>query len=135
MGTFCTICASFAYVPFYAFLDRYFGAGRSLKLVVQKTAANQLIMSPFFDLPLYFSLTSFLDGYTWDGAVERCRVHYWDTLLGTWAVWVPVCIFNFSMVPLHFRVPVAYSGEFTWSLVISWISHRPVHEDDPKPAP
>jgi len=45
-------------------------------------------------------------------------------LLGTWAVWVPVCFFNFSLMPLHFRVPVAYTAEGIWCCVMSYLSHR-----------
>ena len=54
----------------------------------------------------------------------RFKREYWDTLLGTWAVWVPVCFLNFSLVPLHFRVSVAYTAEFIWACVISYLSHR-----------
>jgi protein Mpv17 len=126
MSSFCCLCASVVYVPFYSWLDRVFGPGRSLLQVAQKTAANQLGLSPFFDLPLYFAWTGFLDGYTAEAGWERFRVQYRDTLFGTWAVWIPVCILNFSVIPLHFRVAVAYTGEFAWSCVVSWLSHRPI---------
>jgi hypothetical protein len=125
MGSFCSLCASVVYVPFYQYLDRVFGAGRTMKQVVQKTAVNQLLLSPFFDLPVYFAWSGYIDGLTREQSVDRFKLQYKDTLFGTWAVWVPVCTFNFRYVPLHLRVPVAYTGEAVWAMTISWLSHRP----------
>jgi protein Mpv17 len=125
MASFCATCATCVYVPFFAWLDRFFGSGTSLKTVLQKTAANQLVVSPFFDVPFYLSWSSFVAGMSAEETIGKIRCHYVDTVLGTWAVWVPMCLGNFAYVPLHFRVTVAYTAEFVWTCLISWLSHRP----------
>eukprot|EP01048_Picozoa_sp_COSAG05_P008878 COSAG05_NODE_698_length_7869_cov_639.155727_1_plen_273_part_00 len=130
MASFCTFMGTVVYVPFFFAMDKYIGAGRTLSIVAQKVAVNQLIVSPVVDLPIYFSWTGYLDGLSLEASWKRFTTQYCDTLFGTWAIWTPVGFFNFAFVPLHLRVPVAYAGEFIWSITVSYLSHRPIEEDD-----
>ena len=57
MSTFCVFMASVIYVPFFFALDKYIGTGRNLKIVLKKLAINQLLLSPFVDVPIYFAWT------------------------------------------------------------------------------
>ena len=130
MASFCTFMGAVIYVPFYFALDKYIGSGTTIKIVIQKIAVNQLALSPFVDLPIYFSWTGFLDGLSPSDSWKRFTTQYWDTLYGTWAIWTPVGIVNFMFVPLHLRVPVAYVGEFFWSISTSYLSHRPIEDNE-----
>jgi len=124
MGSFCAGLATIVYVPFYYWMDRFFGPGMHVTNALKKTALNQLALTPFFDLPVYFSFSAWLEGHDFDSAYKRFKTTYFDSLIGTWCVWLPVSAVNFTLVPIHFRVPVAYVGEFGWACVVSWTSHR-----------
>jgi len=125
MGVYNGTFAACAYVPFYAFLDSWLGAGSSIRVVASKTAMDQLLMMPLVELPLYFGWTGLCDGRSMDQIVSGMRSNYSDALVGTWAIWVPVLALNFAFIPLHLQVPVAYLADFVWASMVSWVSHRP----------
>ena len=129
MASFCTFMGTVVYVPLFFAMDKYIGAGRTLSIVAQKVVVNNLI-TPVLDLPIYFSWTGYLDGLSLEASWKRFTTQFRDTLIGTWSIWIPVGFFNFAFVPLHLRVPVAYAGEFIWSITVSYLSHRPIEEDD-----
>lgn len=43
----------------------------------------------------------------------------WENLKALWAVWVPSQLINFSVVPLHLRVPFVAFVSFTWCVILS----------------
>ena len=108
------------YVPFYYALDKYLGPRR----VLLKTFLDVGLMTTLVDLPLWFAWTGMLEGRTVQGATDRVRGQFKDTLLATWALWVPVTVANFALVPLPLRVPLAFVAEFVWAIVASYVSHR-----------
>jgi hypothetical protein len=73
MASFCATFASVVYVPFYRALDRFHGPARTLKNVLYKTAWNQLALSPFVDVPVYFAWSSYLDDDPDPWRRFRCR--------------------------------------------------------------
>ena len=125
MAVFNATFAACAYVPFYAFLDRWLGAGNSVLVVAQKTAMDQLLMMPLVELPLYFGFTGACDGRSLDQIADGVRKNYVDALVGTWTIWVPVLALNFAFIPVHLQVPVAYLADWVWASMVSWVSHRP----------
>ena len=56
--------------------------------------------------------------------------HYRDTLLGTWAIYIPVQVVNFAVVPLPMRVPIAYAADVVCCALYSHLSHRPAAPDE-----
>ena len=120
--------AAIVYVQFFSALDRW-SPGTSALSVAKKVAADNLAMGPFVGLPVYYAWTSAFAGHTPQEALDRAQRQYVPTMLGSWAIWVPGNALLFAFVPPHLRVPLGYTGEFTWSVMMSLVS-RPARGDD-----
>lgn len=133
VGAMALYNASFAalvYIPFYRALDVWFGATSTVRNVLQKTAMDQFVMVPAFDLPAYFAVTGLLEGNTVQQVKASLSNSYRDTLLGTWAIYIPIQIVNFSIVPLSMRVPIAYAADIVCCALYSHLSHRTPEQPD-----
>eukprot|EP01017_Pseudomicrothorax_dubius_P021918 TRINITY_DN2358_c0_g1_i2.p1 TRINITY_DN2358_c0_g1~~TRINITY_DN2358_c0_g1_i2.p1 ORF type:complete len:212 (+),score=29.53 TRINITY_DN2358_c0_g1_i2:75-710(+) len=62
----------------------------------------------------------------WDvkKAYDSMTSKLWETQLANWKVWPFALMFNFSMVPLQYRVLFANFIGFFWNTYLSWISNR-----------
>ena len=51
--------------------------------------------------------------------LERYQQNVATDMLNCWKLWVPMQAINFSVVPVHMRVPFAAGVSFVWSCILS----------------
>lgn len=60
---------------------------------------------PLMYFPFFYSLKGTLEGRTIEDSLQAARRDMWDNLKHLWTIWVPAQLVNFSVVPLHLRIP------------------------------
>jgi hypothetical protein len=121
-GLFSSVYASQLYVPWVRFLDTRFGSAMTLRSAFLKMGCDNLVLCPLVGLPLYYAWTSAAAGHSTQQAEDRVRTGYWNTLVGSWCIWVPIQLTNYRLVPLPFRVVFMYVGEIAWAVMASFVS-------------
>mmetsp|Transcript_24083 Transcript_24083/g.95607 ORF Transcript_24083/g.95607 Transcript_24083/m.95607 type:complete len:266 (+) Transcript_24083:1091-1888(+) len=58
-------------------------------------------------------------------ALRKCRRNWRSDVVACWAIWVPACIFNFSVCPVDMRVPFAALVSFVYTAIVSWRRGKP----------
>ena len=51
--------------------------------------------------------------------LERCRTNWMTDMVACWKLWIPMQAINFSVCPVHMRVPFAASVSFVWCGILS----------------
>ena len=51
--------------------------------------------------------------------LQRYKLNMQQDMVACWKLWVPMQCLNFSIVPVHLRVPFAASVSFAWSCILS----------------
>ena len=51
--------------------------------------------------------------------LQRYQTNITTDMVNCWKLWVPAQLINFSVVPVHMRVPFAAGVSFVWSCVFS----------------
>lgn len=46
-----------------------------------------------------------MEGRAWESSLEKCSADMGENLKALWSIWVPAQLVNFSVVPVHLRVP------------------------------
>ena len=87
-----------------------------------RVALDQFIYSPPL-IAAYFSYLGTLRGHSWQTVQEEVSKKIGPTMLVNWAVWIPACAINFSMVPLHYRVLVANCVGFCYGIFLSFVAN------------
>ena len=114
---------AFQYVQYTLWFPRLF-PGSSASVVVKRVAFDQIINTGMWYYPLFYMVQSCV----MHGAVsldlvasglQRYRVNIATDMCNCWKLWVPAQLVNFSVVPVHLRVPYAAGVSFVWSCVLS----------------
>lgn len=71
-----------------------------------RTAVDQGILAPLFYIPLYFTAMPLLEGRSFAQARLHLKDHWAQVVKTNAAVWVPVQILNFAVIPPAFRLVV-----------------------------
>ena len=113
---------AFQYVQYTLWFPRLF-PGSSASVVVKRVAFDQIINTGMWYYPLFYMVQSCV----MHGAVsldlvasglQRYRVNIATDMCNCWKLWVPAQLVNFSVVPVHLRVPYAAGVSFVWSCVL-----------------
>lgn len=94
--------------------------------LVKRILLDQLIMAPLYTF-LFISLTGWFEGLTIPEIQERLRRLYWYILTSNWKIWPLIQIFNFSFMPLQYRVPWQGSCGVLWTVFLSLSTHSSAH--------
>mmetsp|Transcript_7269 Transcript_7269/g.15867 ORF Transcript_7269/g.15867 Transcript_7269/m.15867 type:complete len:238 (+) Transcript_7269:230-943(+) len=80
---------------------------------------DQCIHHPLMYFPAFYLLRGAMEGRDPRYSLEKCKNEMWENLKALWAVWVPAQLVNFSVVPLHLRVPFVAGISFLWCVILS----------------
>ena len=85
--------------------------------------------------PLFYVVQSCVMNASWSQAtasegIERYKANIATDMVNCWKLWVPFQAINFSVVPVHMRVPFAAGVSFVWSCILSALrgDMKPVHK-------
>ncbi|PNG99930.1 Protein sym1 [Tetrabaena socialis] len=84
-----------------------------------KTFIDQCIHHPLLYFPCFYSLKGMVEGRPWADSMADCHEHLWENCKALWMIWVPAQMINFTVVPLHLRIPFVAGVSFAWTVVIS----------------
>ncbi|KAH9466663.1 hypothetical protein Pst134EB_001711 [Puccinia striiformis f. sp. tritici] len=90
--------------------------------LLKRILLDQLVMAPLYTF-LFISLTGWFEGLTIPEIRERLHELYWYLLTANWKIWPLIQIFNFSFMPLQYRVPWQGSCGVLWTVFLSLSTH------------
>lgn len=97
--------------------------GSKTRDTITKVFLDQMIYAPFVAIPLYFTVMKYLENRS-ELVKDRLREKYWPTLKSTWTVWPPIQLFNFFVVPQHYRLLAVNSFRLGWNCFLSLLNAR-----------
>ena len=122
----------FALHLWFRTLDATFGAAMTLRNVVFKCIADQLVYAPF-SIIMFFSYASATKGGTVTEIVERSKEKINTSIYSTWladcSVWPMVNFLNFRYIPIHFRPTFVCCVQLAWQVYMSGIGHSEVRQE------
>ncbi|EFJ42322.1 hypothetical protein VOLCADRAFT_107297 [Volvox carteri f. nagariensis] len=100
-----------------------------------KTFIDQCIHHPVLYFPSFYTLKGMVEGKPLSESMSEYREHLWDNCKALWMIWVPAQMVNFTVVPLHLRIPFVAGVSFAWTVVISCMrgaldKKKPAAEED-----
>jgi len=72
---------------------------------LEQTCANQFIVIPVIYYPVFFSLTGWVQGLTFEATIERAEKTLVPLLLRNWLFWIPVQYYQFGFVDKELHIP------------------------------
>ena len=109
--------AAFAKAPLAAKLKDTVG---QRNMVVQ-VVIDQFVHHPFLYFPVFYGLKEVVNGGTVGGGLAKYQKNYKEDLPALWKLWVPSTIINFSIMPMHLRIPWVASTSLIWTCIISYM--------------
>jgi protein Mpv17 len=127
---------AFQYVQYTLWFPRFFPGNAGLD-VAKKVAFDQIINTGMWYYPLFYMVQSCVMSATVSAdklgeGIERYKTNVTTDMVNCWKLWVPAQIVNFSLVPVHMRVPFAAGVSFVWSCVLSAL-RGDIQRDPSKP--
>lgn len=98
------------------------------------TFIDQAIHHPVLYFPAFYLLRGAMEGRTASSSLSKCRKDMWDNVKHLWTIWVPAQLINFSLVPIHLRVPFVAAVSFLWCVVLSALRGALEHAHDASPS-
>ncbi len=121
-----TTAGLFLHGPYFAkafsSLDQYFGMQTTMKNVLKKTMAGQIIFFPPYLFLLFGYMSILEDNGSTENVLYKIQTKVPDALIGGCFFWPIANIINFRMVPSTLRVPyIAIIGS-VWNCFLSWLN-------------
>jgi len=123
--------ATFAALPLAAKLRDVAG----LRNVGLQVILDQFVYHPLMYFPVFYTCKELVQGsasspaHTVGNALRRYVPNAIDDLKALWKIFIPVSIFQFSVVPLHLRVPTHATAGFIWCAILSGMHGREPRAD------
>jgi len=116
---------AFQYVQYTLWFPRLF-PGVLARDVAKRVAFDQIINTGVWYYPLFYMVQSCVmnsqfNSNTAREGLQRYQQNIATDMLNCWKLWVPMQAINFSVVPVHMRVPFAAGVSFVWSCILSAI--------------
>lgn len=83
------------------------------------TFIDQCIHHPIMYFPAFYLLRGAMAGEAPTESLGKYKSDVWVNLKALWMVWVPAQLVNFSMVPMHLRIPFVAGVSFAWTVILS----------------
>ena len=87
-----------------------------------RVALDQFVWSPPL-IAAYFAYLGAARGYDLEMVQEEVTSKLGPTMLVNWAVWIPACAINFSIVPLRYRVLVGNIVGSCYGIYLSFMAN------------
>ena len=114
-----------SYIHFYLnALEWKWPQAAGLRALVQKIAFNQFVHNPFVYLPIFFTYTGLIRGKTLPEVRDHARREWWNTLVKTWAVFIPVNVVSFTLMPPRHQATLNAAAGFVYAVVLSVAASR-----------
>lgn len=124
MGLFSGAFTGCAYHGLFNVLfPRLFGTARSASILLQKAAADGVIIFPFLYMPTFFFFDELCRFGSLQGLVRRWTDEIGKAMQHYVKIWPATMLIVFSVVPVELRVSFIASVSFAWLVILSCVSH------------
>jgi len=86
---------------------------------LEQTFANQFLVIPFIYYPVFYSLTGYLQGLSFEANVERAQNTLIPLLKRNWLFWIPVQYYQFGYVDEPLQIPFLCVAGLAWTFILS----------------
>jgi len=112
----------------YRSLDVVFGSAmKSVKMVVYKCMADQLVYAPF-SIAIFFSYASINKGGSiremFDTMTKKSSESFFETWAADCMIWPWVNFLNFRFVPIYLRPTFIGMAQVMWQTYLSTVGHK-----------
>ncbi|KAK4047712.1 Protein required for ethanol metabolism [Microbotryomycetes sp. JL201] len=123
-------CVIFAPIVtrWYAMLEKI-KLGSKAGLVMARVGLDQFALTPVM-VPVFFSSMALMEGQGVQGAKKRVETSWWSTLQRNWAVFIPVQVINFAIVPAHLRIVLVNCVSLFWNAYLSYANSKAAPAQD-----
>lgn len=90
----------------------YYGA-------MEQTLASQLGIVPFFYYPVFYTLTSFIQGLDTEAAIQRAKNTFIPLMKRNLLFWIPVQFVQFGFIDENLQIPFLSLCGLMWTFIIS----------------
>eukprot|EP00992_Anisonema_acinus_P014414 TRINITY_DN9277_c0_g1_i1.p1 TRINITY_DN9277_c0_g1~~TRINITY_DN9277_c0_g1_i1.p1 ORF type:complete len:192 (+),score=45.66 TRINITY_DN9277_c0_g1_i1:69-644(+) len=109
------------YCLVYRAYDRLFGGFPFGVRVAVMCAVDNAVHMPLVSIPLFYLFMGWARGSPLHQNTRALRKEWWQTVWMGWLIWVPFQTLNFSLVPLHLRLPAMMVVSFFWNALLSYL--------------
>ena len=108
--------------PMMLFAIRRFNGQLLRSAALERALFNQLFMAPFLYYPLFFAVSGRMQGLTNREALCRMREQLPIIYGINLCYWIPVHVFQFSFVPVLYKVPFVCLAGLVWICILSQLA-------------
>lgn len=83
------------------------------------TGMDMFVHTPFIYYPTFYSLKGWLENKDQKQSYQLWKTNFKEDMTLYCQLWVPAQIFNFAVLPLHYRMPFITSVSFAWTVLLS----------------
>jgi len=103
-------------------------AGSTFAVGLGCTIIDNFVHSPFFYTPSFFLYTDIMQGATLEQAAHHLQDDWALVVQSCMAVWLPLQLINFTVVPPARRVVFINAVNVVWNVVIDHLAHGKPHD-------
>jgi len=86
---------------------------------MEQTLASQLIIVPFIYYPIFFTITTIVQGLTAEAGLERAKETFIPLMKRNLLFWIPVQFVQFSFVEEGLQIPFLSVCGLAWTFILS----------------
>lgn len=122
---------AFQHVTFPMISDAFQGAAlhsvlssvpTSMCAAVTRTVFNQCVIVPLIYYPLFFAVTSVVQGLSVEQGVDRARAKFWPLMSRNLLFWLPVQYCQFAFIDEAWQVPYVCVMGLVWNVILSAVA-------------
>ena len=87
--------------------------------MITQVVLDQFVHHPLLYFPTFYCLKEVVKGNPPQAGLDLYAKNYKEDLFALWKLWVPSTIINFSIMPMHLRIPWVASTSLIWTCIIS----------------
>ena len=118
MGAVCTVC----YESFYPSMVAALGVRSVLGKGLAISSFDNFVHVPILYIPCFYAWLQLARGGSLSDARRECSLHWWESCTACWALWLPMQVATFSVVPPAYRVRFVAAGNFAWMIWLDQIA-------------
>ena len=97
----------------------------SIKAIIGKTIVYEILAAPTYYFPIFYYVRQSLHDrdfsyHSFQRGMAHFRINYRRDIPAHWAIWVPVALITFSVIPKHLAIPWMVSCDLCWLLGLSF---------------
>ena len=89
--------------------------------MITQVVLDQFVHHPLLYFPSFYMLKEAVKGNPPQAGLDLYAKNYKEDLVALWKLWVPSTIINFSLMPMHLRIPWVASTSLIWTCIISYM--------------